>query len=175
MKWRKVNRATTPGVTLNDIPEYKVWQAIKNRCLNESSKVYPSYGGRGITLYAPWRTDFMAFMDHMGPRPLKHTVERLDNNLGYEPGNVTWATRSAQQKNRRNNVWLEFQGKRQVLADWVREADIPFRTLTYRLRKGWSTEAALTTKPARVGRGVHRAVFREKNGEWTKTPIGEKA
>src|SRR5579859_6236686 len=84
-------------------PEYMAWQHMKNRCLNPRDPKFHRYGGRGITVHAPWVSSFSLFSDHIGPRPTeKHTLDRIDVNRGYEPGNVRWATQKTQQNNRTN-------------------------------------------------------------------------
>ena len=71
------------------------------RCTNPRDPGYPSYGGRGIGVSTRWRGDFMAFFADLGPRLSPgHSLDRLDNTRGYEPGNCRWATRSQQQLNR---------------------------------------------------------------------------
>ena len=81
-------------------PEYRVWQRIKNCCLNLKSPDYPYYGGRGITLHPEW-LDFTKFLEYVGRRPgEKYTLDRINGNRGYEPGNVRWATRLTQSRNR---------------------------------------------------------------------------
>lgn len=87
---------------LSHTPEYAAWRDLKSRCLNPNHIAYPDYGGRGITVYEPWVHDFVAFYEHVGPRPSDdHTLDRLDNDKGYEPGNVAWRTWGVQQNNRR--------------------------------------------------------------------------
>jgi hypothetical protein len=84
-------------------PEYRAWGAMKTRCLNPNYPDYPNWGGRGITVYEPWITDFMAFYQYMGQRPSPtHSIDRYPNpNGNYEPGNVRWATKQEQSENRR--------------------------------------------------------------------------
>lgn len=85
--------------------EYRSWRAMKGRCHDPNNIGYANYGGRGITVCEEWRHNFAAFLAHIGPKPTPgHTVDRIDNDRGYEPGNVRWATWSEQMKNRRPRV-----------------------------------------------------------------------
>lgn len=87
---------------LSKTAEYACWSQIKARCLNKNHRAYPHYGGRGITIAPEWENDFEAFLFHVGPRPSSdHSLDRVDNDRGYEPGNVRWATWKEQQNNRR--------------------------------------------------------------------------
>jgi hypothetical protein len=90
---------TTHG--MERTPEYSSWQAMKARTLNPSNPAYARYGGRGITVHPGWIHDFMAFYEHIGPRPAGRTLDRINNDGNYEPGNVRWATPSEQAFNRR--------------------------------------------------------------------------
>lgn len=83
-------------------PEYSNWCSMKQRCHNPSNPKFADYGGRGIFVCDEWRHDFPAFYDHIGPKPSpEHSVDRINNALGYEPGNVRWATPIEQANNRR--------------------------------------------------------------------------
>lgn len=88
--------------------EYEIWSAMKARCLNQRSRAWRYYGGRGITVCNRW-LDFANFLADMGPRPSpKHSIDRIDVNGNYEPGNVRWTTWKVQMRNtRRNKVSLE--------------------------------------------------------------------
>ncbi len=82
--------------------EYRIWNGIKQRCLNPNNAAYGRYGGRGISVCPEWQKDFKAFYAHVGSRPDRyHSIDRIDNDGNYEPGNVRWATAGQQAANRR--------------------------------------------------------------------------
>jgi hypothetical protein len=86
--------------------EYTSWISAKKRCFNQAHSHYSNYGGRGITMSLLWANDYEAFLAYLGPKPTpKHTLDRIENDGHYEPGNVRWATRREQRLNQRPRGW----------------------------------------------------------------------
>lgn len=126
-------------------PEYSVWHMMKDRCYNTRAKAYPYYGGRGIAVCDRWRESFSAFFADMGPRPsLNHSIDRLNNDIGYEPLNCEWRTSHVQSRNRRSTRMLTAFGQTQCLSDWAVEYGMKVITLHRRLQNGIPLEDALT-------------------------------
>lgn len=133
---------------LSRSPIQGIWRKIIRRCTSEKDKSYERYGGRGITICPEWQKDFLAFYSHVSQ--LEHfgvdgySLDRIDNNSGYCPGNVRWATRSEQQRNRRNNHLVTFNGETKTVAGWAADLGLLRITLWTRLKRGWPHERALT-------------------------------
>jgi len=98
---KTVARNTRHGMA-NKVPEYVVWKHMKSRCYNPKNKDFKNYGGRGISVCDRWRSNFGSFLGDMGKRPTSlHTIERINVNGNYEPGNCCWLEAHLQSANRR--------------------------------------------------------------------------
>jgi len=119
---------------------------MKARCLDKNDKDYPRWGGRGIKICQALQDSFVQFYKDMGERPHGHTIDRVDNEGDYEPENCRWAKQKTQSNNTRKNYYVEFKGRVQTAKQWAEELQIvEYKTMLYRLRTGWDTEAAMTT------------------------------
>ena len=127
---------------------YRTWASMLQRCFNKKCPAYGNYGGRGIGVCEPWRgpSGFKAFHAYIGDPPFKGAqLDRYpDNNGDYEPGNVRWATRKKQNRNKRTNRVITFEGKTLCLSDWTDEIGVAVSTLGMRLDRGWSIRRVLT-------------------------------
>lgn len=127
--------------------EYECWQGIKRRIFKKNRGDYKHYGGRGIKMHEAWVNDFKAFYEHVGPRPSsKHSLDRINNNGNYEPGNVRWVTIAEQAKNRRpahNAKFYNFNGQLVNLTTLAELTKIPRKILKDRVQKNnWSIKCA---------------------------------
>jgi hypothetical protein len=127
-------------------PLFNIWKAMIQRCENPNHTHYASYGGRGVVVCERWRNDFEAFAADMGDRPSpRHTIDRMNNQKGYQPGNVRWATPYQQLNNTRRTVYVEWQGKRITLSDAAEISGVDRATIAWRVNRGWSMEKIMTT------------------------------
>lgn len=117
-------------------PIYKLWVAIKDRCLNPNNNAYHRYGGRGITIANEWADDFAAFRVAVGDRPKGATLDRINNSLGYEPNNVRWTTRKVQANNRETNVVLTRDGITMTLKQWADHLGWKYGLIASRWKNG---------------------------------------
>ena len=138
---------TTHGMT--GTGTYSSWRSMKFRCENSGSKDYSNYGGRGIKVCEKWSSSFEAFLLDMGERPDETSLDRIDVNGDYEPSNTRWATQERQSNNKRQNMYVEFNGEVKTATEWARQYGIGNKTLIYRLKNGWPIDRALTEKPQR--------------------------
>lgn len=130
-------------------PEYRAYMAMVRRCVNPTNRKWRDYGGRGIAVCDRWRgrDGFRVFVEDMGPRPTtKHSLDRINNNGNYEPGNCRWATPTQQQNNKRTSRVLTVGGESASVAEWARMTGVGKSTIKERLRRGWTPDRAVMAK-----------------------------
>jgi hypothetical protein len=115
---------------------FRTWAQLRQRCMNPKNHAYVDYGARGIQVCTEWGASFETFVSDMGPRPPGTTLERKRNDEGYGPLNCVWATKTDQANNRRSNVFIEHDGRRQTIAQWARETGLKAGTIQVRVSKG---------------------------------------
>lgn len=125
--------------------EYETWHHIKQRCTDKNNPNYTSYGAKGIIVCDRWMESFENFYEDMGPKPSdKHQIDRIDSLGNYEPQNCRWVTPTEQQRNRKDNVQIEYNGKTQCMSAWAEEYGLTTLQLWGRLRLGWPIHESLT-------------------------------
>lgn len=128
-------------------PLHTIWQHARERCSNKNN---PRYGGRGIKMFPEWEKDFLKFKEYvdsvLGERPGdRYSLDRIDNDKDYEPGNIRWASPKEQARNKSSNRLITFEGETLCLTDWARRIGISSTALRQRIKLGWSIEKALKT------------------------------
>lgn len=126
------------------MPEWRIWQEMKQRCENPQSNRFYTHGARGVAVCDRWRNSFEAFLEDMGPRTESGlSLERRDNDKGYCPENCYWATKTQQARNRRNNVLITFNGVTHCVAEWSELTGVKASIIRSRLKRGATPEEAL--------------------------------
>ncbi len=151
-------RTRKHGAAIDKTPEYAAWASMKTRCFNPKAQQYANYGARGITVCAAWRDSFEAFIADMGARPSsKHSLDRIDNERGYEPENCRWATVHQQNNNQRHNRLIEVDGVVSTVAEAIARLGAHPATIKTRINRGWSIDRAFSVpiKP-KTSRGKRR-------------------
>jgi len=139
------NRVRTHGMSRT--PEYHCWHDMVRRCTNSECEAYKDYGGRGITVCERWMT-FENFFADVGFRPsTDHTLDRINNDGNYEPGNWRWVTHARQCRNTRNTVYWAYQGETLPVLDWAEKLGIPGNLLRGRVLRGWPEDWCLNGQP----------------------------
>lgn len=138
-------------------PTYRSWVHMMCRCRPEYGDVALHYQKRGITVCDRWRV-FDNFLADMGVRPDKLTLERIDNDGNYEPGNCRWATRREQSNNTSSNVRFDYKGKSYTVAELARLSGLSKHTIRYRLQLSdrWTVEEAMTEPSSHGNKYLHR-------------------
>lgn len=127
---------------------YARWKSMMQRCYTKSATNYKYYGAAGITVCERWH-DFALFLADMGECPDKSmTLDRIKNDLGYQPGNCRWATKAAQNRNRPSHaVSLTHNGITQSVTDWAAAIGVTANTLRQRFTACWPLDRALSAEP----------------------------
>jgi hypothetical protein len=140
---------------------------MRQRCHGSYAKYRPYYAAKGIAVCDRWRNSFENFLADMGERPEGTTLDRIDNNRGYEPGNCRWATTKTQGSNRACVDLITYNGKTLNPEDWARELGLKPQTIRSRISRGWPLWRVMTAKakrgtPGETGRHkISEAVARE--------------
>jgi hypothetical protein len=137
--------------------EYNIWMTMKARCGNPSHISYRAYGGRGIKVCQRWES-FDNFFADMGVRPPGHSLDRIDNDGDYEPGNCRWATMPEQARNSTIARHVTIGDRSQCIVDWLLEFGISAGTYYSRRRSGWGEVESLVTPPDRRRKKRRRAI-----------------
>lgn len=114
---------------------FAIWSSMRQRCENPNSKQFSNYGGRGITVCERWQK-FENFLADMGEPAEGLTIDRNDNDKGYEPGNCRWATRIQQNLNRRSVKLHEVEGQKLAVTQIARRYELPKETVRTRIKSG---------------------------------------
>lgn len=131
-------------------PGFMAWRNMKNRCLNPKHPDFKHYGGRGIGVCGRWQRSFEGFLKDVGDRPSpKHSLDRIDNDADYGPGNVRWATRSQQMRNTHTNRIVVFRGRSMPIIEACEKAGLNYDAVLMRLRRKWPLARALSTPVAK--------------------------
>lgn len=134
------------------------WHALVARCTDRRHPRWKDYGGRGVVVCDRWRASFEDFEADVGyPPTANYTIDRIDNDKGYEPGNVRWATFLEQNRNRRNTKLFVLDGISKPLSEWCAMAGISYVTVRRRLHVGWPLDEALGTPPGNTGRAENES------------------
>jgi hypothetical protein len=134
-------------------PEYRAWPNMKDRCYNPKNNSYRRYGGRGLTVSERWRNSYKTFLEDIGRRPSpKHSLDRINNSLGYFPENCRWATSEVQRRNSRGLVQVNIDGEVVCLKAACDLRGVSYNLTRVRVRRGWPIEKALVTPKLRQAR-----------------------
>lgn len=140
-------RSKVDGVFKSKTGIWNRWYLMLGRCYEPYSTGYQNYGARGIRVCEQWHT-FENFLADMGQPPASgFSLDRIDNDGDYEPGNCRWTTRVIQNRNRRFCRQFTHEGRTQLLTDWAKELGVNLSTISMRIDAyGWPIAKALTTK-----------------------------
>lgn len=129
---------------------YRIWHHMKERCNDNKNARFFDYGGRGIKICEEWQISYEAFREWAVSNGYADTLtlDRINNDKGYSPGNCRWVTPKEQANNTRKNRLISYKNITHTLAEWADIVKIKPVTIAYRLNSGWTIEDALF-KPLR--------------------------
>jgi hypothetical protein len=134
-----------------DSKEYKAWKGMRQRCLNPNHTKFHRYGGRGIPICDAWKDSFLQFLADVGLAPEGVlTIDRIENEKGYEPGNVKWSTRKEQSNNREVTIRTELNGETLPLSGIAEKYGLPRYLVYQRFKRGLRGQELITAQ--KVGR-----------------------
>lgn len=126
---------------------HRIWCGMKQRCNNPDSKDYVDWGRRGVKVCEEWQKDYSVFREWALSNGYREdlTIDRIDVNGNYEPNNCRWIALEQQNRNKRNSVYVEFNGERKLLIEFCEELGLNYYTVYGRINQhGWSVEEALS-------------------------------
>lgn len=185
--WDPVQAITTPArrwhkpapKTIGNIRRW-VWESMVQRCYWKLHKSYHRYGGRGIEVWSEWRYSWERFatdlIAEIGPRPAGHQIDRIDNDRGYEPGNLRWATPKKNGNNRSNNIRITHNGETLTASQWAERVDgLTTSAIGRRIALGWSAADAVTKPPQEPAEELEICGEKMPIAEWAKRTGRNKA
>lgn len=156
--------------------ERNIWNGMKQRCCNPNAERFDRYGGRGISVCASWMESFESFFADMGKRPSpRHTLERIDNDGHYEPGNCKWATRAEQRLNQNGRQTLvTVNGETLNVTQAAAKYGINRDRLRWRIEDGWPHHLAVDPNYRRPNpiKGVKQGPNPRKGRGKSRDPLG---
>ena len=160
-----LKRAKSHG--LSNSPTYRIWGGAVQRCTNPRNSAFKYYGGRGIRICERWMK-FENFVADMGERPVGMTLDRIDSDGHYEPGNCRWVSRKGQQRNRRDTRRFTHGGVTRSLKDWAEITGLSPDTIFHRIKRGWPAESVLAKSAAKSNsvRRTDRQYMRNSIGQF---------
>lgn len=150
-------------------PEYVAWLSMKARCNCKKSTNYKNYGERGVEVCERWAASFENFMSDMGRRPSPdHSIDRIDTDGNYEPGNCRWATSYEQANNKRTSRFIRCSAGTKTIADWSKETGVSESVIAARLdRLGWDADMAVFTPERTSATGLKGVYWDGKRKKWS--------
>lgn len=127
---------------------YTIWRSMRQRCSNPKCANYHNYGGKGVKVCPEWDSNFAHFYMWAIENGYSEnlSIDRINSDGDYEPGNCRWVSYKEQNNNRHSNIFIEFDGQRHTIAEWGDITGIKPATIWARLNRGWSIEKSLTVK-----------------------------